>query len=134
MDDNHGATLFTSSVSCGTPSFSNGVTVEPFSSTTVGSEIVYECQSGRLPEGRRISVCGEDGRWYPDANIFMCEGQTYACYSVGITMQLTMIASTILSPSVDVHDLIGLTVKLHFSCSKLCSTKTSCKWNYCKLY
>ena len=71
----HGVTLFTTSVSCGTPSFSTGLTVESFNSTTVGSEIAY----GFLPEGRRTSVCGRDGRWKPDPNIFMCEGKMYAC-------------------------------------------------------
>ena len=86
MDDNHGVIQFTSSVSCGTPSFSTGVTMEPFNSTTVASEIVYQCQSGLLPEGRRISVCDGDGRWNPDPNIFMCEGKVYACYWIGITM------------------------------------------------
>ena len=56
------------SVSCGAPSFAIAVRVgvEPFSSTTVGSEIVYQCQSGLLPEGRMTSVCGGDGRWNLD--------------------------------------------------------------------
>ena len=40
--------------------------MEPFSSTTIGSEIVYQCLPGFLPEGRMTSVCGEDGRWNPD--------------------------------------------------------------------
>ena len=63
------------SVSCGTPSFSGRVDVEPFS-TTVGSEIAYQCQSGLLPEGRITSVCGEDGRWTPDPANLICKGKT----------------------------------------------------------
>ena len=72
------AGLFTPSVSCGAPSFSTGVTVEPFSNTTVGSEIVYQCQSGFLPEGEMTSVCGGDGRWNPDPVTLLCEGKMYA--------------------------------------------------------
>ena len=75
------ATLFTPSVSCGAPSFSTGVTVAPFNSTTVGSEIVYQCQSGLLPEGRMTSVCREDGMWNPDPATLLCEGKSYALAS-----------------------------------------------------
>ena len=64
-----------SAIDCGAPSFPSGVTVEPFSRTTVGSEIAYQCQSGFLPEeGRRTSVCGGDGRWNPDPQS-LCTGK-----------------------------------------------------------
>ena len=66
------------SVSCGAPSFAGRVGVEPFSSTTVGSEIVYQCQSGLLPEGRMTSLCGGDGKWNPDTTTLMCKGKTCA--------------------------------------------------------
>ena len=61
------------SVSCGTPSFAGRVDVELFNSTTVGSQIVYQCQSGFLPDGRMTSVCGGDGRWNPDPATLICE-------------------------------------------------------------
>ena len=48
--------------------------MEPFSSTTVGSEIFYQCQSGFLPEGRRSLLCGGDGRWNPDPQS-LCTGK-----------------------------------------------------------
>ena len=66
------------SVSCGTPSLAGRVDLELFNSTTVGSEIVYQCQSGFLPEGRMTSVCGSEGRWNPDPATLMCKGKTYA--------------------------------------------------------
>ena len=72
------ATLFTPSVSCGAPSFSTGVTVEPVTNTTVDSEIVYQCQSGFLPEGEMTSVCRRDGMWNPDPVTLLCEGKMYA--------------------------------------------------------
>ena len=65
------------SVSCGTPSFAGRVDQEPFSNTTVGSEIAYQCQSGLLPEGRMTSVCGEDGMWNPEPATLICEGIYY---------------------------------------------------------
>ena len=55
-----------SAIVCGAPSFSCGVTVEPFCSTIVGSEIHYQCRPGFLPEGRRTLLCGGNGMWNPD--------------------------------------------------------------------
>ena len=69
----HFCSSVASSIDCGAPSLSCGVIVEPFSSTAVGSELVYQCQSGFLPEGRRTLLCGEDGRWNPDPQS-LCTG------------------------------------------------------------
>ena len=63
-----------SAIACGAPSFSCGVTVEPFSSTINNSEIFYQCQPGFLPEGRGTLRCGEDGRWSPDPQD-LCTGK-----------------------------------------------------------
>ena len=76
------AVLISSSVSCGTPSFAGRIDVEPVTSTTVGSEIVYWCQSGLLPDGNITSVCGGDGRWNPDPATLLCEGKLYHCNQV----------------------------------------------------
>ena len=48
--------------------------VEPFSSTIANSEIVYQCQTGLLQEGRRTLLCGGDGRWNPDPQS-LCTGK-----------------------------------------------------------
>ena len=100
------------SVSCGTPSFAGRVDVELFNSTTVGSEIVYQCQSGHLPEGRMTSVCGVDRRWNPDPATLMCKGKTY----VLITRQTKFLLVCMIL-------CIGLTLKLPTSCSKLWNSK-----------
>ena len=55
-----------SAIDCEASSFASGVTVEPFSSTIVNSEIFYQCHPGLLQEGRGTLRCGEDGRWNPD--------------------------------------------------------------------
>ena len=75
MNDNHSCnSVYTpNSVNCGAPSFSTGV-----SNTTVDSQIVYQCQSGFLPEGGVTSVCRGDGRWNPDPATLLCEGKIYA--------------------------------------------------------
>ena len=65
-----------SAIVCGAPSFSCGVTMEPFSSTIVGSEIHYQCQPGFLPEGRRTLLCGGDGMWNPDPQ-HLCTGNPF---------------------------------------------------------
>ena len=119
------AVLISSSVSCGTPSFASRVDVEPVTSTTVGPEIVYRCQSGLLQEGNITSMCGGGGGGPP----------TLLPYCVKARC---MHATTRQTPSVDVHDLPFLVVLLTYwlksliSCSKLWISKTS--WNYCKLY
>ena len=71
------AIINVSSVSCGRPSFAGRVNVEPVTSTTVGSEIHYKCQTGLLPEGNITSVCGGDGRWNPDPATLLCEGKLH---------------------------------------------------------
>ena len=48
--------------------------MEPFCSTTVGSEIFYQCQTGFVQEGRGTVMCGEDGRWNPDPQ-GLCTGK-----------------------------------------------------------
>ena len=83
------AVLISSSVSCGTPTFADRVDVEPVTSTTVGSEIAYRCQSGLLPDGRMTSACGEDGRWNPNPATLLCEGKMYACNRVASLGKLT---------------------------------------------
>ena len=150
------------SVSCGTPTFAGRVDVELFNSTTVGSEIVYQCQSGLLPEGRMTSVCGGDGRWNPDPATLMCKGKTYVCitrqtkfcwhaWSYVLAWHLDFLhhAANCVVQDLQKYSLggayIGMAPILQSiwylisywkitSCSKLWSSKTSWKWNYCKLY
>ena len=65
-----------SAIVCGAPSFTSGVIVEPFGSTTVGSEIHYQCQPEFIPEQRSMLLCGEDGRWNPNLQD-LCTGKSY---------------------------------------------------------
>ena len=78
-----------SAIVCGAPTFASGVTLDPFCSTIVGSEIFYQCQPGLLQEGRRALLCGGDGRWNPDprdlctgkmANLIMCQSTSILMY------------------------------------------------------
>ena len=80
-------------VSCGAPFFVSRVTVDPFNSTLVGSEVSYQCQPGLLPEGRRTSVCGGDGRWNSDPTSLLCGGKTYVVASSNCEIMEVMIYS-----------------------------------------
>ena len=82
-------------MSCGTPSFAGRVDVEPFNSTTVGSEVAYQCQSGLLPEGRMTSVCGGDRRWNPDPATLICKGKMYHIIGLAGITRLTSSKDTI---------------------------------------
>ena len=53
--------------------------MEPSGSTTVGSEIHYQCQTGFQPEKRRTLLCGEDGRWNPDPQ-GLCTGKELSSF------------------------------------------------------
>ena len=53
--------------------------MEPFGSTTVGSDIQYQCQTGFQPEERRTLLCGEDGRWNPDPQ-GLCTGKELSSF------------------------------------------------------
>ena len=76
-----------SAIVCGATSFASGVIVEPFSSTTVGSEIHYQCETGVLTEERMTLLCREDGRWSPDPQ-GLCTGK-----------ELLLLIFTLLYPS-----------------------------------
>ena len=54
--------------------------MEPFSSTMLGSEIHYQCQTGFIPEERTTLLCVEDGRWNPDPQS-LCTGKELLCSS-----------------------------------------------------
>ena len=106
---------------CGAPSFSSGVAVQPFSSTTVGSEIVYQCLPGFLPEGRMTSVCGEDGRWNPDpqglciGNLFCLSFHPFDLTSYTLLFQTKLCQQLLLQPLQLLslhwwHSLLGLCV------------------------
>ena len=78
-----------SAVVCGAPFFDSRVFVEPFCSTTVGSEIYYQCQTGVLPEERITLLCGEDGRWNSDPQA-LCTGKDLlslpSCYYASVCL------------------------------------------------
>ena len=78
---------------CEVPIFSSGVSgvaVEPFGSTKVGSEILYQCHPGLLQEGRGTLLCEEDGRWNPDPQS-LCTGINFTYPSIQICPHQTLL-------------------------------------------
>ena len=55
--------------------------MEPFGSTTVGSEIHYQCQTGFIPEERTMLLCGEEGRWNPDPQGLCTGKELSSCFA-----------------------------------------------------
>ena len=93
---------------CGVPIFlsgASGVTVEPFCSTVVNSEIVYQCLPELLPEGRRTLLRGGDGRWSPDPQS-LC---------TGISLLILPYKSVLINP---------------YSCSRQKSVYSYCRSHY----
>ena len=60
-----------SPIDCRTPTPVNGV-IHEYNSTTVGSEVFYQCQQRGLTPSVPSSVCGEGERWSPDPSQVVC--------------------------------------------------------------
>ena len=109
--------------------------MEPFNSTTVGSELVYQCQSGFLPEGRRTLLCGEDGRWNPEPQD-LCTGKRLTSYLLMLhyypQSTLTPTADKSLSTSAAVGITAVLCLLVAFVAGNVCGALiTVCisRWN-----
>ena len=57
---------------CGAPAAGRGVLIQPYNSTTVGSEVTFQCMDGLIPEETKSAVCRLDGRWNPDPEMHVC--------------------------------------------------------------
>ena len=66
-------------VNCLAPSAASGVVIDPYSNTTEGTMIYYNCDFEQclLPNERLIAVCGSDGRWSPDPANHICNRSNY---------------------------------------------------------
>ena len=60
------------SVDCSSPVTANGVVVEPYTSTTEGSVIHYQCGEAFVPNTRVEARCRREGRWSPDPQQHNC--------------------------------------------------------------
>ena len=63
--------LFTSSVDCGPPGAPQHGSQESYTDTTEGSEVIYSCDPGLVPEGRMRAVCTRNG-WHPNLGALNC--------------------------------------------------------------
>ena len=65
--------LLVTSVDCSSPVAANGVVIEPYTSTTEGSVIHYQCGETFVPNTRVKARCGRDGSWSPDPRQHSCQ-------------------------------------------------------------
>ena len=57
---------------CGNPSPANGVSINPYTATTIGSAITFQCKDGLIPVEEVSASCGMDGEWHPDPSLHVC--------------------------------------------------------------
>ena len=78
-------------VNCSDPSPVAGVIFSPFSDTTEGANISYNCGSGLEPQREDVSVCSSNGLWVPDP-------EDRICYASEFNNPITSNASLVPSP------------------------------------
>ena len=59
-------------VNCFDPTAVAGVIFSPFSDTTEGANISFNCVSGLEPQREDVSVCSSNGLWVPDPEDRIC--------------------------------------------------------------
>ncbi len=59
-------------MNCSDPSPVAGVTFSPFSDTTEGANISFNCEPGLDPQREDVSVCSSNGSWVPDPAHRVC--------------------------------------------------------------
>ncbi len=59
-------------MNCSDPSPVAGVTFSPFSDTTEGANISFNCEPGLERQREDVSVCSSNGSWVPDPAHRIC--------------------------------------------------------------
>ncbi len=59
-------------MNCSDPSPADGVIVSPFSDTTEGANISFNCGPGLELQREDVSVCSSNGSWVPDPAHRIC--------------------------------------------------------------
>ena len=59
-------------MNCFDPSPVSGVIFSPFSDTTEGANISFNCELGLEPQREGVSVCSSSGIWVPDPEDMIC--------------------------------------------------------------
>ena len=60
------------SAGCGDPTPPVNGSIVEFVNAVVGSQILYSCDPGFLPEGLRTSICSSNMSWHPNPADFQC--------------------------------------------------------------
>ncbi len=78
-------------VNCSNTSPAAGVTFRPFSDTTEGANISFNCEPGLEPQREDVSVCSSNGSWVPDPAHKICSipHPSKTCSSLSVTSNNT---------------------------------------------
>ena len=77
----------------------NGSLLQPYTNTTEGSVVVFQCNSGFVPEEEMTAVCGNDGQWVPYPGNVTCsprptQTSTQAFTEIFTQVSILMLTST----------------------------------------
>ncbi len=73
-------------VNCSDPSPVVGVTFNPFSDTTEGATISFNCEPGLVAERDDVSVCSSNGSWVPNPAHRICSTPPPSEYSTYVAL------------------------------------------------
>ena len=97
---------FNPTADCGAPSPPvNGSLLQPYTNTTESSVVVFQCDSGFVPEGEMTAVCGSDGQWTPDPGGVTCSPVPTQTFTQTFTPTET---STPTRPGENKHECLNL--------------------------
>ena len=77
--------IFGLAVNCSAPSAASGVIIEPYSNTTEGAIIYYNCVMGYGPQERIMAMCTDGGIWSPNPINKVCQTSERYMYIATIT-------------------------------------------------
>ena len=63
----------------------SGSLLQPYTNTTEGSVVVFQCDPGFVPEGEMTAVCGSDGQWSPNPGDVTCSPRPTQTFTQTIT-------------------------------------------------
>ena len=63
---------FIPTANCGAPPSPVSGSVHPYTNTTEGSVVMFQCDPGFVPGGEMTAVCGNDGQWTPNPGGVTC--------------------------------------------------------------
>ena len=85
---------FNPAADCGAPPPPVNGSVQPYTNTTEGSVVVFQCDPGFVPEGEMTAVCESDGQWVPYPGNVTCSPRPTQAFTEIFTQVSTLILTS----------------------------------------